>query len=112
MILSKLDAFPSTFFTNYLWNFREFGAFELTYKGIKDNMETSAPVNIIIFHEHQFYRKHFLIFISKELVVQKIKICSLIMYRIAVNVAISNYTMMYRSRMVVRKQLFPKRIEN
>lgn len=52
--------FQALFFTNYFWNFRESGAFELTYKGIKNEMETSAPVNIVMFQEHQFYKEHFL----------------------------------------------------
>lgn len=67
MILSNLDPFSSTFFfTNYFWNFRELGAFELTYKGIKNEMETSAPANIVMFQEHQFYIEHFLFLFQKN----------------------------------------------
>lgn len=102
--------FQALFFTNYFWNFRESGEVELTYKGIKNEMETSAPVNIVIFHKHQFYRA-FLVFISKEFVLQKIKIFSLIIYRYTVTVTVTNYIMMWKSKMVVKKQLFPKRID-
>ena len=102
--------FQALFFTNYFWNFRESGEVELTYKGIKNEMETSAPVNIVIFHKHQFYRA-FLVFISKEFVLQKIKIFSLIIYRYTVTVTVTNYIMMWKSKMVVKKQLFPKKID-
>lgn len=64
--------FKILFFTNYFWNFRESGSVELTYNGIKNEKETSAPVNIVIFHKHQFYREHF-IFISKEFGSSKFK---------------------------------------